>query len=198
MSELTRGPRKRSLYFNNERPQCKPPLDIHTPRFSCCLTQKQSTVPEMNICKHNQPLHINKNPHRQLLLREAGEQKSEKSSRHSTEERLCIIQHHSCSFSASAVFLQQHQILLDETNSSSDSRQKKKLKKEKKPPPSYLCVTVTHKNQNTHSDTHTEPVSGTTEVLWVAVSQILFLDARINRRPSLPRHRSRHAARWSW
>lgn len=55
-----------------------------------------------------------------------------------------------------------------------------------------LCHRVAHANQNTHKDAHTEAVSGTTEVLWVAVSQILFLDERINSRPSLPRHR--HAA----
>lgn len=56
----------------------------------------------------------------------------------------------------------------------------------------HFIVRVAHTIQNTHKDTHTEAVSGTTEVLWVAVSQTLFLDECINSQPSLPRHR--HAA----
>lgn len=57
------------------------------------------------------------------------------------------------------------------TNLSADSRQKKDSFL------SYLSVRVSHANQNTHKDAHTEAVSGTTEVLWVAVSQALFLEA---------------------
>lgn len=61
-----------------------------------------------------------------------------------------------------------------------------------------LSQSYTHKPEtHTHRDTRTEAVNGTTEVLWVAVSQTLFLEQRINSRPSLPRHRhSAHSCSW--
>ena len=96
--------------------------------------------------------------------------------RDNTEEWVDIIKDHLWFF-----LQQQYQILRDETDSSADSRQKRKRSL------LSLCHTP-NQNTHTHTKTHTEAVSGTTEVLWVAVSQTLFLDGRINSRPSLPRH----------
>lgn len=92
---------------------------------------------------------------------------------------------------------QQYQMLQDKTNSSADSRQKKK-RKNKMFSLISLSQSYTHKPEtHTHRDTRTEAVNGTTEVLWVAVSQTLFLEQRINSRPSLPRHRhSAHSCSW--
>lgn len=42
-------------------------------------------------------------------------------------------------------------------------------KNEKEKNFSYLCHRIAHTKTKTHKDTHTEAVSGTTEVLWVAV-----------------------------